>query len=115
MSSLVRWNFNAANQTGDVWWKEMSLEAQMLCEKYLQTTHRGDSKVHFCHRQILYAIDLARMTQQNLSTGKLRHIQRSEVTFVRSSRQFPPLHEVPEAALTAEHNFRETGMSWTVQ
>ena len=108
MASLVRWNFNASNQAGDVWWREMSLEAQLLCEKYLQTTHRGDSKVHFCHRQILYAIDLTRMTQQNLSTGRLRHIQRSEVTFIRPSRQIPPPHATPEAALTAEPDFRET-------
>ena len=107
MSSLVKWTFNAADRTGDVWWKDMNLEAQVLCEKYLQATHRGDSKVHFCHRQILYAIDLARMTQQNLTTGKLRHIQQIEVKFIRSNRQSSPMREIPEAAPAADHSFRE--------
>ena len=76
----------------------MNLEVQVLCEKYLQATHHGDSKVHSCHRQILYAIDLARMTQQNLTTGRLRHIQRVEVKFIRPNRQSSPMREIPETA-----------------
>ena len=84
--SMVKWTFNAANADNDTWWKDMSLDAQLLCERYLQSCHRGNSKIYVTHRRIMYAIDLMAMTQQNLSTGKMRQIRRSETTFTPSSK-----------------------------
>ena len=107
MAYLVKWTFNAANRVEDVWWKEMSIEAQILCEELLQTTHRGDSKVYFCHKRALYAIDLVKMTQQNLSTGRVRRIRRIEEMFNRPRRQLSPLREIPEACRAADYSFRE--------
>jgi hypothetical protein len=103
--------FNAAKQADDIWWKDMTLEAQVLCERHLQSTHRGNSKIHFCHQQVLYSIDLSVMTQQNLTTGRLRTIRRLEVQFIRSERQEQSMLEVPAPPDTAHASFREVGLS----
>ena len=105
--SMVKWTFNAANRVDDVWWKEMGIGAQLLCEHYLQSSHHGDSKIYFCHRRALYVIDLVRMTQQNLSTGKLRQIQRVEGSIVLPSQPSLPSTSPPEACHTADYTFRE--------
>jgi hypothetical protein len=103
--------FNAGKTTDEIWWKDMSVDVQVLCERHLQSTHKGDSKIHFCHQQVIYSIDLSIMTQQNLTTGRLRTIRRSEVQFVRSGRQEQPLQEVPAPPDLAHASFRELGLS----
>jgi hypothetical protein len=110
MSSLVKWMFNAAKQTEEVWWKEMTIEAQILCEQHLQSTHRGNSKIHFCHKQVLYSIDLSSMIQQNLTTGRLRPIRRSESQFIRSERQSSPMLDIPAPPDIAHVSFREVSL-----
>ena len=66
MASLVKWMFNAANRTDDVWWKEMRIETQVLCEKFLQSTHRGGSHIYFCYAdQRIYSVDKTNMTQND--------------------------------------------------
>jgi hypothetical protein len=107
MAFLVKWTFNAANRVEDVWWKEMVIGAQLLCEHYLQASHHGDSKIYFNHERTLYVIDLVKMTQQNLSTGRLRHIRRVEEPFVPPSQSLPFLRSLPEACHTADNSFRE--------
>ena len=105
--SMVKWTFNAANAVDDIWWQDMSIGAQLLCEHYLQSCHHGNSKVYFNHRKIMYVIDLVTMTQQNLSTGKLRQIRRSEAPFTSSSRPIPLAGACSEPCRIANHNFRE--------
>ena len=104
---VVKWIFNAADRVDDIWWKEMGIGAQMMCEHYLQASHHGDSKIYFCHKRAIYVIDLVKMTQQNLSTGRLRHIRRIEELFVPPSQSSPSLRSLPEACHTADHSFRE--------
>ena len=105
--SMVKWTFNAANTVNDTWWKDMSIGAQLLCEQYLQSCHHGNSKIYFNHRRIMYVIDLVTMTQQNLSTGKLRQIRRSEEPYTPPSRPIPLAGACPEPCRSAEQNFRE--------
>ena len=105
--SMVKWTFNAANAENDTWWKDMSVDAQLLCERYLQSCHRGNSKIYVNHRKIMYAIDLMAMTQQNLSTGKMRQIRRSETTFTPSSKPRLPAGACSEPCSIAEHSLRE--------
>jgi hypothetical protein len=105
--SMVRWTFNAANTVSDTWWKDMSIGAQLLCEHYLQSCHHGGSKIYFKHRKVMYVIDLVTMTQQNLSTGKLRQVRRSETTFTPPTGAIHPAGASSEPCHTAEHNFRE--------
>ena len=104
---MVKWIFNAANRVDDVWWKEMGISAQLLCEHYLQSSHHGDSKIYFVHKRALYVIDLVKMTQQNLSTGKLRQIRRVEESIVLPSQPSSSSSSPPEACHTAESGFRE--------
>jgi hypothetical protein len=107
MSSLIRWMFNAGKTTDEIWWKDMSVDVQVLCERHLQSTHKGDSKIHFCRQQVVYSIDMSVMTQQNLTTGRLRTIKRSEMQFIRSGRQEQPWQEVPAPPDSAHGSFRE--------
>ena len=105
--SMIKWTFNAANAVNDVWWREMGISAQLLCEHYLQSCHHGDSKIYYYHKRVMYVVDLVKMTQQNLSTGKLRQIQRIEAPFVLPNRPLSSMGEIPEACHIAEYNFRE--------
>ena len=105
--SMVKWTFNAANAENDTWWKDMSVDAQLLCERYLQSCHRGNCKIYVNHRKIMYAIDLITMTQQNMSTGKMRQIRRSETTFTPPRQSRHPIAICSEPCGIAEHCFRE--------
>ena len=105
--AMVKWTFNAANAVDDTWWQDMSIGAQLLCEHYLQSCHHGNSKVYFNHRKIMYVIDLVTMTQQNLSTGKLRQIRRSEAPLTPSSKPRPLANHCVELCHITNRNFRE--------
>ena len=48
------------------------------------------------------------MTQQNMTTGRFRLIQRVEMGYRRPKRQYSPPHDVPEAADVVDSHFRET-------
>ena len=100
---MVRWMFNAANRAGDI----MGIGAQFLCERYLQSSHHGDSKVYFVHKEALYVIDLVQMSQRNLSTGRLRQIRRVEEYIMLPKRPTSSSHSPPETCLTVEPGFRE--------
>ena len=78
VGTIVNWMFNAADKPNDIYWKRMDINAELLCELSLQSTIRGDSRVYFCFKSIsLYAIDFTRMTQTNLTSGRVRGICRT--------------------------------------
>ena len=85
----------------------MGIGAQLLCERYLQSCHHGDSRIYFCHQKALYVVDTVNMTQQNLSTGKLRQIKRLEEPFVLPNQPLLSSRHLPEACHIAEYDFRE--------
>ena len=78
MAQLVRWQFdNCKLGDFDSWWMDMRIETQLLREKALRYCGRGGSLIYFSHEdRILYMIDLVRMSQQNLQTGRVRSVRR---------------------------------------
>ena len=78
MAQLVRWQFdNCKPDDFDSWWMDMHIETQLLCEKALRYCGRGGSLLYFSHKdRVLYMIDLVRMVQQNLQTGRVRSVRR---------------------------------------
>ena len=82
MSSLIKWAVNSADQPEAVWWKDTSIDFQIICERHLRSTHRGDSRVFATAKNgVLYTIDLSMMEQRNTSTGTLRTIRRTETVY----------------------------------
>ena len=78
MAQLVRWQFdNCGLNDFDSWWVDMRIESQLMCEEALHYCGRRGSLIFFRHEdRILYKIDLVRMSQQNLHTGRVRMVRR---------------------------------------
>jgi len=86
MAVLIRWQFDSCNaiphEGYDKWWEDMHIDGQLLCEEALCFCGVGKSLVFFETRssggsRIQYKIDLVRMFQQNLRTGRIRPIRRT--------------------------------------
>ena len=82
MAMLIRWQFDSCDfdpqAAFDHWWKDMQIESQMMCERAICHCGRGGSLIYFWHgEESFYKIDLIRMTQQNLNSGKVRLIRRT--------------------------------------
>ena len=111
MASIVSWMFNAADKPEDVYWKQMHIEAELLCELTLQGTIRGGSKAYYCYESVnLYAIDISQMIQTNLSTGKMRKIRRMETSASRYNLQFD-IRTMPKRPEPAFAQFREVRLT----
>ena len=103
----IRWLFDAASSLNDLWWKDMAVGIQLLCERKLQDSRCGDSKVYYSHRNALYVADLVTMTQLNLSTGRLRRIRRVEESFTMAQHRVSFIRFSPDAHHEADNGFRE--------
>ena len=82
MAMLLRWQFDSCDYDPQAafehWWEDMHIESQLLCERAIRHCGRGRSLIFSWHGdEILYKIDLVRMTQQNLISGKVRLIRRT--------------------------------------
>ena len=106
--SKVSWLFDAAKRIDDLWWQDMSVGAQLLCEHCLQSSKCGDGRVYFCHRNVLYTVGLVAMTQRNLSTGRIRRIKRVEEPFSFPKHRVPLIRTSPDACHVVDIGFRET-------
>ena len=86
MAALIRWQFDSCNtiphEGYDKWWEDMHIDGQLICEEALCFCGVGKSFVFFetsssGGSRIQYKIDLVRMFQQNLRTGRIRPIRRT--------------------------------------
>ena len=103
----IRWLYDAASCLNDLWWRDMAVGIQLLCERKLQSSKCGDSKVYYSHRNVLYVADLVTMTQLNLSTGRLRRIRRVEESFAIEQHRVSFIRFSPDAHHEADNGFRE--------
>ena len=80
MAVLIRWQFDSCNYVPaegyDKWWIDMHIDGQLQCEEALSFTGKGDSCVVVDNKK-RYQVDLVRMTQRNLETGRIRPIRRT--------------------------------------
>ena len=84
MAMLIRWQFDSCDfvpqEEYDKWWVDMHIDSQLRCEEALCFNGRGESWIFFEHdNKVPYKIDLVRMFQQNLRTGRIRPIRRITV------------------------------------
>ena len=84
MALLIRWQFDSCDfvpqEEYDKWWLDMHIDSQLRCEEALCYCGRGESLIFFKHEnKVPYKIDLVRMFQQNLRTGRIRPIRRTIV------------------------------------
>ena len=82
MAVLIRWQFDSCDSVPhegyDKWWVDMHINGQLLCEEALCSYGRGKPLVFFeLDNKVQYKIDLVRMFQQNLRTGRIRPIRRT--------------------------------------
>jgi len=82
MAMLIRWQFDSCDvvpqEAYDKWWMDMHIDSQIRCEEALCFCGRGESWIFFEHdNKVQYKIDLVRMFQQNLRTGRIRPIRRT--------------------------------------
>ena len=80
MAILIRWQFDGCNRIPpegyDKWWTDMDIEGQLQCEHALSYTGKGQPCV-VIDGDTEYHVDLARMTQRNCKTGRVRPIRRT--------------------------------------
>ena len=103
----IRWLYDAASCLNDLWWRDMAVGVQLLCERRLQSSKCGDSKVYYSYRNVLYVADLVTMTQLNLSTGRLRRIRRMEEPFAIEQHRISSIRFSPDPHQEADNGFRE--------
>ena len=82
MAMLIRWQFDSCDfipaDGYDRWWTDMHLDGQLQCEEALSFSGKSNSNIIVGNEE-KYRIDLVKMTQQNLKTGKIRPIRRTIV------------------------------------
>ena len=80
MAMLIRWQFDSCDSVPpegyDKWWIDMHIDGQMQCEEALSFTGRGESCIVVDDKE-KYRIDLVKMIQQNIKTGRSRPIRRT--------------------------------------
>ena len=80
MAMLIRWQFDSCDfvpaEGYDKWWIDMHIDGQLQCEEALSFTGKGESCVVVDSKET-YRVDLVKMTQQNLKTGRIRPIRRT--------------------------------------
>ena len=80
MAMLIRWQFDGCNfvpaEGYDKWWTDMHIDGQMQCEEALGFTGKGQPCIVIDNEE-KYRIDLVRMIQQNMKTGRTRPIRRT--------------------------------------
>lgn len=80
MAMLIRWQYDGCNfippEGYDKWWTDMHINGQIQCEEALGFTGKGESCIVVDNEE-RYRIDLVRMIQQNLRTGRTRPIRRT--------------------------------------
>ena len=98
MAMLLRWQFDSCDfdpqAAFEHWWEDMHIESQLLCERALRHSGTGGALIFYWRGdEILYKIDLVRMTQQNFISGKVRlirwtilHSFRPEESFFENGR-----------------------------
>ena len=82
MAVLIRWQFDSCDfvppEGYDKWWVDMHIDGQSRCEEALCFNGKGESCIVFkLDDKVQYKIDLVRMFQQNLETGRIRPIRRT--------------------------------------
>ena len=121
MAVLIRWQFDSCDSVQhegyDKWWVDMHIDSQLQCEEALCFSGRGKSWIFFEHdNKVQYKIDLVRMFQQNLRTGRVRHIRRTticnfsleDVYFVRGRmKRRQPAEPVAEIRNQKQRKLRE--------
>jgi len=82
MAMLIRWQFDGCNSIPaegyDKWWTDMHIDGQLQCEKALSFTGKAEPCVIIDNEE-RYRIDLVRMVQKNMKTGRTRLIRRTVV------------------------------------
>ena len=80
MAMLIRWQFDSCDSVPpegfDKWWTDMHIDGQMQCERSLSFTGNGESCI-VVGDKVKYRVDLVRMIQLNLETGRIRLVRRT--------------------------------------
>ena len=80
MAVLIRWQFDCCDYVPpegfDKWWIDMHIDGQLQCEEALRYNGKGESCIVVDDKE-KYRVDLVRMVQQNLKTGRTRLIRRT--------------------------------------
>ena len=80
MATLVRWQYDGCNfvpaEGYDKWWTDMHIDGQMQCEEALSFTGKGEPCIVIDNEE-KYRVDLVRMIQRNMETGRIRPIRRT--------------------------------------
>lgn len=82
MAMLIRWQFDCCDfippEGFDKWWTDTHIDGQVQCEEALSYNGKGGSCIVVKDKEE-YRVDLVRMVQQNLKTGRTRPIRRTIV------------------------------------
>ena len=80
MAILIRWQYDGCNfvpaEGYDKWWTDMHIDGQLQCERALGFTGKGEPCM-VIDGDKEYRVDLVKMTQQNMKTGRIRPIRRT--------------------------------------